>query len=88
MAFSPNLSNVLFENWLIASPLSTNTVSTCTGNNFLGGPNVFNWQTKLSNNFHISYPHYKAKMTFKVIRIFNIIMQYKCIFKIYNGNNC
>lgn len=69
MAFSPNLSNVLFENWLIASPLSTNTVSTCSGINFIGGPNVFNWQTKLSNNIHISYPHYKAKITFKVLKL-------------------
>lgn len=74
MAYTPlTATEVTKEDWQIANVLTpATTVSTCNSIDYLGGATVFDAKTKLMNFFHIPDPHFKAKISFKVVFFLSI----------------
>jgi len=53
LIFSSDQAEIAFEDWKIINPVSGNIISTCAGETFLGGGNIFGIETKLQKYFHI-----------------------------------
>ncbi|KAL4431824.1 hypothetical protein ABPG74_015264 [Tetrahymena malaccensis] len=68
-AYQVNSANLIREDWIVLGSLSTNFVSTCNQINYFGGVNIFDWKTKVQNNFHISSPHYSAILQMMFIKM-------------------
>ncbi|EAR84001.2 transmembrane protein, putative (macronuclear) [Tetrahymena thermophila SB210] len=68
-AYQVNSANLIREDWIVIGSPSTNFVSTCNNINYFGGINIFDWKTKVLNNFHITNPHYSAILEIKFIKM-------------------